>query len=270
MSRKNSLKLAVLLSTTLMCFSSCLTLPSLHRTAQTQTNEISINNTSQIEALKREDYNVLRTTTGSASTTTIRILFFPIGKYKTNSELYENAYADAIDNLPNADALILPRQQTKKLTIPLILVNYSTRKVTVTGVGISVKNKVMENMDSDVPFVTAKNYSIKNSFKNKQSGSSVITNQMEFDRIFEMQASADADQKPLKIDFSKQYVIAIIDKASRNKAVMYANELKLQSNEMTLYYKKEEGEKQTDKTQPFLLLVVDKKYQGNLKIKRRT
>lgn len=145
MNKKVSFKTLLLLSFALMAFSSCsVTLPFFSRTNQNQSNEFSINNASQIEALQSKDYNVLQTTTGSASTSRFYFLLFPIGKHKTNSELFESAYYDAVDNLPNADALILPRQKIKKFTVPLLLVNYNRREVTVSGVGISVKDKLMK------------------------------------------------------------------------------------------------------------------------------
>jgi len=138
-------KTLLLLSASILVFSSCsVTLPFFSRTNQNQSNEFSISNSSQIEALHSNDYDVLQTTTGSASTSRFYFLFFPIGKHKSNSELFENAYYEAVDNLPNADALILPRQKIKKFTVPLLLVNYNRREVTVSGVGISVKDKVKE------------------------------------------------------------------------------------------------------------------------------
>ena len=123
-------------------FSCAVTLP---RSSKTTIGEIGTNDIAQIESLKREEYTVLRTSTGKASTTRCYILFIPIGKHKTNGELFDNAYYAAVENLPNADALILPRQKTKKLTIPLLLFNYNRRTTTVTGVGISVKDKILEN-----------------------------------------------------------------------------------------------------------------------------
>jgi hypothetical protein len=142
MIKKTNFKNLLILSLVIIVLSSCsVSLPILSRTNQNQSNEFSINNASQIEALKRDDYNVLQTTTGCASTFRFYILFFPIGKYKTNLELYETAYYDAVNNLPNADALILPRQQIKKFTVPLLLINFNKREVTVSGVGISVKDK---------------------------------------------------------------------------------------------------------------------------------
>ncbi|MFA6127726.1 MAG: DUF6567 family protein [Bacteroidales bacterium] len=145
MIKKTIFQNLLILSLVIIVLSSCsVSLPIFSRTNQNQSNEFSINNAAQIEALQSKDYNVLQTTTGSASTSRFYLLFFPIGKHKTNTELYESAYYNAVDNLPNADALILPRQQIKKFTVPLLLVNYNKREVTVTGVGISVKDKVQE------------------------------------------------------------------------------------------------------------------------------
>ena len=117
---------------------------SLPQFTKNTTGVTVTNDNAQIESLKREDYKVLKRTTGKASTTRCYILFIPIGKHKSNEELYDNAYYSAVENLPDADALILPHQKTKKLTIPLILFNYNRRTTTVTGVGISVKDKIPE------------------------------------------------------------------------------------------------------------------------------
>jgi hypothetical protein len=119
--------------------SSCaLSLPSLKRS--NQMTSVSISNSSEtIEALKREDYKVLQTTKGYASTSRLYILFIPIGRYKSSSELYDNAYYDAVNKVSGADALLLPRAKHKQLAIPLILVNYYRKEVEITGVGISVK-----------------------------------------------------------------------------------------------------------------------------------
>jgi hypothetical protein len=138
-----SMKTVFLLSAFLMILSSSCSIALPSRISQKSETTIH-NNAPQIEPLKRKDYTVLRQTKGKASTNRYYILFFPVGKYKSNEELYENAYDCAVGNLPDADALILPRQKTKKLTIPLILLNYNRRTVTVTGVGISVKDKIFK------------------------------------------------------------------------------------------------------------------------------
>ncbi len=107
-----------------------------------QNTELNISNAAaEMEPLARADYDVLKTTTGKASTSQFYLLFIPIGRHKTNEELYENAYYDAVENLPGADGIILPRQNVKKVLIPLIVVNYYRRVIEVTGLGISVKGK---------------------------------------------------------------------------------------------------------------------------------
>jgi hypothetical protein len=262
MKRRNDHIKFLLLSSVIIVLSSCSVLPN----RQNITNEYSINNISQIEALKRDDYNVLRTTSGTAATSRFYLFIFPMGKHKTNTELYQNAYYDAVDNLPNADALILPRQTIKKFILPLILFNYSRREVTVTGVGISIKDKIMENVDLEVPFLLARNYSVKTTFKNDRTTIHKITTQPDFDMIFEKSITMDENIKPTSIDFSKQYVITIINKANKNNSVINVNFLKVQGEAIILEYKIVKGEKLIDKAQPFIILVVDKKYQGNIRI----
>jgi hypothetical protein len=262
MERINSYLKILLLGSAIIELSSCSILPG----RQNVTNEYSINNITQIESLRREDYEVLRTTTGSAATSRFYLFIFPMGKHKTNSELYQNAYYDAVDNLPNADALILPRQHIKKFVLPLIILNYSRREVIVSGVGISVKNKIMENLDVDVPFILAKDYSVKTTSKNIKLSNPKITTQLDFDSIFEKSPAMDKNLNPTSIDFSKQYVIAIVNKATKNNSLIIADYLKVQGDAITLYYKIVNGEKQADKRQPFIILVVDKKYQGNIRI----
>ncbi len=126
---------------TLSVLSSCaVSLPSFRRTSQSTNVEIS-NPSAQVEPLRRDDYEVLKKTSGSSSTSKFYLLFFQIGKGKSDEALYENAYDDALDNLPGADALLLPRRNSHRFTVPLIVVNYFHKKVVVSGVGISVKGK---------------------------------------------------------------------------------------------------------------------------------
>lgn len=94
---------------------------------------------SSVEPLKRSEYNVLDNTTGYANSKQLYLLFFPIGKSKTTQELESNAYYDAVDNCKGADALILPKTEYKRFSIPLILLNYTSRKITVKGRGIQLK-----------------------------------------------------------------------------------------------------------------------------------
>lgn len=251
----------------LSMLSSCsISLPSInsHKISSAVTTS---NQSTQIEPLKREDYAVLRTTSGKAASSRFYILFFPIGKHKSNDELYSSAYYDAVDNVANADALILPHSKINKFSIPLLLINYSRRAVTVTGVGISVKDKIIENLESDIPYELAMNYNLKNQANPKRIENHKITSQVEFDKYFEEITSNSNISQTKKIDFSKEYVIVISDK-STNKLHKYSvNSLIFKGSSINLSYTLEKSKVQTQEHIPFLLLVVDKKYQENILIK---
>lgn len=96
---------------------------------------------SSFEPIERADYTTLSATSGYAQARQFYLLFFPIGKSKTNRELESNAYHQVVENCPNADAVILPRTKYRRFFIPLLLVNYSSRRITVHGRGV----KLIEN-----------------------------------------------------------------------------------------------------------------------------
>lgn len=217
------------------------------------------NNGAQIEALKREDYKVLRKTEGKASTTRFYFLFIPIGRHKSNAELFENAYYSAVDNLPNADALILPRQKIKKYTIPLLLFNFNKRTTTVSGLGVTVNNKLLETQNSEIPYRIASNFFLKPTANIKEFKGIAIKSQEEFDQYFEKSTVDGAD-----IDFSTHYTIAVVRKKSNRIGTIDMNYLKFRGANIELSYDYEKGDKQKNKDQSALILVVDKKYQGDI------
>lgn len=232
---------------------------SFPRYAQQQTGGTINNNSAQIEALTRDDYKVLRTTRGQASTTRFYFLFIPIGKHKSNDELFENAYYDAVDKLPYADALILPRQKIKKFTIPLLLFNFNKRTTTVSGLGVSVNDKLVEKRDSEVPYRIADNFSLKPTANVKEFKGTKISSQKEFDQYFEKSTVDEAD-----IDFSTHFAIAIVGKESKKIRTIDMNYLKFRGSNIELSYDSEMGDKRENKDQSILILVVDKKYQGEI------
>ena len=258
---RNSFTLPILGLLVLFLMSSCSI--SLPRFSKTTTGVTITNSTSQIESLKKDDYQVLRTTTGKASTRRFYILFIPIGKHKTNSELYDNAYYSAVENLPNADALILPHQKTKKLTIPLLLFNYNKRTTTVTGVGVSVNDKLIENTDLDVPYKVLSSYNLKPDVNRKKINQYKITSEQEFARYF-AKSSSQGNETSEGIDFSSQYAIVLIGKATKKLTDYSINHLQVKGSKIELSYHVEEGEKQAETQQPFVILAVDKKYQGEI------
>lgn len=251
--------IAIVSSITLVVtlFSSCsLTLP---RNTNQPTGVTINNNNAQIEALKKEDYKVLRQTKGKASTTRFYFLFIPIGKHKSNAELFDNAYYKAVDNLHSADALLLPRQKIKKFTIPFILFNFNKRTTTVSGLGVSVNNKLAENQNTEIPYRIANNFFLKRNANIKEFKGTKIKSQKEFDKYFRKSTADDTD-----IDFSTQYAIVVVGKKSKRIGTIDMNYLKVRGSKIELSYDYEKGDKQKNKNQSTLILVVDKKYQGDL------
>ena len=247
-------------------FSSCsLTLPRFSKQSVSTTIAVS-NNAAQIEALKKDDYTVLRKTTGKASTKRFYILFIPVGKHKSNSELFDNAYYNAIENIPNADALILPRQKIKKSIIPLILLNISKRTTTVSGLGISVNDKALENIESAIPYTIANNYALTEKTEINDLKSHKITTQNEFDKYFELKTSTLVDQTK-KIDFSREYAIVVSEKASKKHIEYDVNYLKIKGSKINFSYNIEKSEKRKKTQQSFLIIVLNKKYQGDIRVK---
>jgi hypothetical protein len=72
------------------------------------------------------------------------------------------------------------------------------------------------------------------------------------------------DGFPTSIDFSKQYVIAIIPSSSFKLTTLTVNSLVKDNREIKLYYKQEEGNQQTFESQSCLVLIIDKINNGQV------
>lgn len=135
-------------------------------------------------------------------------------------------------------------------------------------------NQAMDTPSADtaempVPYSIARNYFVKNDFEPSLASNWVmpdITEQSEFEKIFGMATTMGENGKPTEIDFSKQYVIAIIDPITNLASEYQIKGLKLKSNTLHLDYSLIQGEKMTSTMQPCLILVIDKKYQYPLNV----
>jgi putative lipoprotein len=66
--------------------------------------------------------------------------------------------------------------------------------------------------------------------------------------------------EPTKIDFNKNFAIAYILPQTNRKTDLAPLSLTLKKKRLELQYKLEQGKAQTYFTQPFFIIVVDKKY----------
>ena len=94
----------------------------------------------KLAEFKREEYVLLDQVTAEATSFRFWLLFIPIGG-KSDQALYDNAYQKAVKMLPTADGIIKPRFEYKKMSIPLIVVGFTKKKVVATGKGYRLKTE---------------------------------------------------------------------------------------------------------------------------------
>jgi hypothetical protein len=119
---------------------------------------------------------------------------------------------------------------------------------------------------TNIAFVVAKNYFVNNTVKKLDNPK--IETAEKFNEIFGMATTMAKDGKPTEIDFSKQYVIAVVlPETDLSTNINLISLLKNNKNEITLNYKSVVGEKQSFTTIPNFAIIVDKKENGNVTVK---
>lgn len=94
-----------------------------------------------------------------------------------------------------------------------------------------------------------------------------ITNEKEFEENFGAAATMGRDGKPTQIDFETSFVVAIISPITDKNLSFEIDSLKQNSDNLYLSYKvKNEGEL-SFQIQPCKIVIIDKKYDKNLKTK---
>lgn len=119
-----------------------------------------------------------------------------------------------------------------------------------------------------IPYRTGDNYFIKNTVTEDKLANPIITDALKFSEIFGMATVMGPKGAPTAIDFKKEFVIAIFQQASdidlSYKAVSL---LQTAPKKLQLTYEEKWGKKLSFTMRPFLLLIVDKKHLGDLKLK---
>lgn len=92
-----------------------------------------------------------------------------------------------------------------------------------------------------------------------------ITNQKDFDSYFGTAAVMGENGNPTDINFSTQYVISLTRPETDIETRLVPKSLETnQKGEIVLCYQEIQGQKRTYTTKPLLLIIVDKKYDGNV------
>ena len=125
---------------------------------------------------------------------------------------------------------------------------------------------IVQSNITNVPYTEAKQYFVKNTYKVGSLKNPKITTREDFELIFGTAATMGTDGLPAAIDFSKEYVIAIIPSSSFKRTTLTVNSLVNDNREIKLYYKLTEGDLQSFESQPCLVLIIDNFHDGIVKL----
>ncbi|MEM7152742.1 MAG: hypothetical protein AAF799_07860 [Myxococcota bacterium] len=93
-----------------------------------------------VATIERDEYEVIDTSIGTSKATSVYFLTIPVGNHTTGDEQIDAAYYNAVDRIPECDALMMPRVTTKRTLVPLLIVNIMVRKTTVKGRCLHIKD----------------------------------------------------------------------------------------------------------------------------------
>ena len=132
----------------------------------------------------------------------------------------------------------------------------------------SEKSKVQTEVISDstdIPYTVAKRYFRNNQVKELPSPK--ITTKEDFDKLFGAAAVMGTNGMPTAIDFSKEYVIAISKPETYFSTTLNPVSLKKDGKGNIVFtYKMAKGERQSYSIIPCLLIIVDKKQEGKIRL----
>lgn len=112
----------------------------------------------------------------------------------------------------------------------------------------------------EVAYEVAKNYYFK---KGQQiPASPKITSDDEFDKLFGMATVMGKDGKPTSIDFTKQFVLAIVLPVTDTATEINPVKVEVKSDSLFYTYEVKTGEKQTFSIRPVSIIILDKQYEN--------
>ena len=113
----------------------------------------------------------------------------------------------------------------------------------------------------EVAFEVGRNYFFKN-------GSAVlpinpkITTEAEFNKLFGMATTMGPEGKPTPIDFTGQFVLAIVLPVTDVEAEIHPLKVEARGDSLLYFYEVKTGEKQSFSIQPVSIIILDKQYEN--------
>lgn len=127
---------------------------------------------------------------------------------------------------------------------------------------VEVKNTKGEQL---IPYIIGNRYFVNNSVK-PGTFTPEITTQEAFDQLFGMAPIMGENGMPTLIDFSTQYVIGIINESTNDEVELTVSNLIKKNGEIILTYHKKGGVSPGENVRYCMVVIVDKKYSGKVKV----
>ncbi len=147
----------------------------------------------------------------------------------------------------------------------LLLVSCKKEEKIIDSSGEQTKNEINYKKIETLPYKLIKNYYLKTSRTNLNKPK--IESQEEFNNIFGYASNSSNDGASTKIDFSKQYVIAVTKNETNLETILKPLNLQKKGNELILTYRYLTGEKQSFSTKPNFAIIVNKSITGKIVLK---
>jgi len=129
------------------------------------------------------------------------------------------------------------------------------------------KNGLSASAQQTIPFIVADHYFVNNTVNTVDNPK--ITTKSGFDKIFGEAAVMGKNGEPTSIDFTRQYVVAVVNPETDAETTLIPVGLQRDgSGDLIFTYQEIIGEKQSYIMKPCLLIIVDKKFDGNIRLKK--
>lgn len=128
-------------------------------------------------------------------------------------------------------------------------------------------SEAIAGITDTLPFVVAQNYFVKTTVE--AIGNPKIETEAAFNSYFGAATTMGNNGKPTAVDFTKEFAIAIVLPKTDNATTIQPVALKKEANYSLVFeYKVAVGDKQSYTSRPCLLVLVDRKLDGNVRLKR--
>lgn len=152
--------------------------------------------------------------------------------------------------------------------VSLLMLTSCNKKSTQTPIDSKAQNQSMQtdSHTSRIPYQELNNFFVLNTIDNTQVECKKITTQKEFDAVFGQARTMSKESIASVVDFDKSFVLAIIAQPSFKQTFIEILSVKQKNQVLELIYSIEnQSEQRSYQTHDFKAIVIDKKYDMDVK-----